>query len=102
MILLFERVKMKIKENKKTDNHLNLTIELKKIMTHVNDSDTIWSWYSRNSLPELEEIVKKNEIRGRIKTLQTKVLLRLVKIFRRVLETRKYLLSIRFQWKTNN
>ena len=40
------------------------------------------------------------EIRGRVETIQTTVLLRTARILRRILETWGDLLSLKLQWKT--
>ena len=79
--------RVKTKESKTTDKYLNLARDLKKLL---NINMTIISIVvgALGTVPRgLEKRLEKLEIRGRIETLQTTVLLRLARILRRVLET---------------
>ena len=53
---------------------------------------------SRNVPEGLERGIEQVEIRGRIETIQTAMLLRTTKLLRRVLESGGDLLSLRLQW----
>ena len=76
--------RVKLKENEKKDEYLDVARELKKNVEHKSDVYT-------NSLHTvttgLAQVLEDLEIRGRVETIQTTVFLRLSRILRRVLET---------------
>ena len=75
----------------------------KKKAEHEVEGDTDCTWYAWNGLQRLrEKRLAEVEIRGRINTRQTSVLLRLARILRGVLETWGDLLSLRLQCKTTS
>ena len=84
--------KVEIKESEKTKKYLNLSRDIKTV-EHEVDCIPIVVGALGAVLKGLEKRLEKLEIRGRIKTIQTKALLRSVRILRRVLETREDLLS---------
>ena len=91
---------VKLKENEKKDMYLDLTRELKKLWNInvtvmpivIGTLDTV----TKGLIKALVDL----EIRGWVKTVQTTVLLRSVRILRRVLETWRDLLSLKFPWET--
>ena len=81
-----------------------------KTVKHQNDSNTYHSWGLGTISRNLEKRFDELEIRGRIKTIQTTGLLKLVRILRSVLETRGNSITqtpeknYQFEliWKTHN
>ena len=78
---------MKLKESIKRDKYLDLTREMKKIMEHEGNGDADSNWCTWNNLPKLIKRLEDLEIRGQEEAVQTRSLLRSVRILRRVLET---------------
>ena len=91
--------RVKLKEEKK-DKYLVIAWELK------------WLWnmevtmipfvdYALGTIPKgLANGLEDLEIKGKVETIQTTVLLRSARILRRVLETRGDLMSLKLQWET--
>ena len=72
----------------------------KKAMAHEGYDKTNCNWCDHNDLQRLRKGLKELEIRRQEETVQTIALLTSAKILRRVLETWRDLLPVRFQWKT--
>ena len=100
LILLSQLTAVKIKEGKKIDKYLDLARELNMLCNmRVIVIPVVVD--ALGTVPKgLESRLEELEIRRRIKIIQATVLLRIVRIMRKVLETWEDLLSIRFQWKT--
>ena len=91
--------RIKLKESEKKDKYLDFERELK---TLWNMKATIipivigaFGTVTKGLLKGLEDM----EVRGRVETIQSKTLLRTVRILRRVPETWGDLLSLKLQWK---
>ena len=80
--------------------YLNLSRELKKIwnmkLTIIPIVTGTFVTVTKELLTGLEDL----EVNGQVETIQTTALLRTVRILRRVLDTRRDLLSLKLQWKT--
>ena len=94
--------RIKFKECEKKDKYRNLARELKRLwnMWVPNIPIVIGDFGSITKvLPKgLEDL----EVGGRVETIKTKILLRMYRTLRTVLETWGDLLSLRLQWKTIN
>ena len=92
--------RIKLKECKKKDKHLNLAWELKKLwnmkMTIIPIVIAVFDTVTKRLLKALEDL----EVGGWVEIIQTTALLRIARILRRVLETWGDLLSLKLQWKT--
>ena len=92
--------RVKLKESKKKDKYLDVDWELKKpwnmkvmvIPTVIDALDTV----TKGLIQRIGDL----EIRGKVETIQTTVLLRSARILRRVLETWEDSLALRLQWNT--
>ena len=91
--------RVKLKESKKRDKYLDLTRELKKLWNMKMMVIQIVIGVLGTVTKGMVEGVKNLEIRGWVETIQTTVLLRSARIFRRVLETCEDLLSLKLQWE---
>ena len=87
--------RVKLKENEKKDNFLDLARELKKLynmkVTFIPIVTGALDIVTEVLLKGMEDL----EIRGRVKTIQITTLLRSARILRRVLETRGDVLSLK-------
>ena len=81
---------------------LGSCLRAEKAVEHESDNDTNCRWCSWNSPQRPGKETGGTGDRGRIKTTEITVLLRLAGIFRRVLEIWGDLLLFRFQWKTTS
>ena len=98
--LLSQLTTVKLKISEKKDKNLDLLGNWKKtwnkkvtfIPIIIGALDSV----TEGSLKGLKD----SEIRGRVKTIWTKALLKSARILRRVLETRGDLLSLKVKWKT--
>ena len=92
--------RIKLKENEKKDEYLNLALELKKLwnmkVTIIPIVISAFGTITKGLLKGLEDL----EVGGQVETIQPTTLLRSVRILRRVLETWGDLLSLKLQWKT--
>ena len=86
--------RVKIKEKKKIEKYLEIAREQNWNMK-VTVVLIVIGMLSKGLKKRLEE----SEIWGRIKTIQTTVLLRLARILKTVLETWRDLLSLKLHWK---
>ena len=85
--------RVKLKESEKRVKFIDLARELKQLWNNVTGVvDTV----TKRLVQGLEDL----EIRGRVKTIQIRVLLRSTRILRGVLETWGGLQMLRLQWKT--
>ena len=84
--------RVKLKESEKNDKYLDLTRELKKLwnmkVTIIPIVIGALGWVAKGLIQGLEDL----EIRGRVETIQTTLLLRSPRILRRVLEAWRDLL----------
>ena len=92
--------RVKLKENEKKNNYLDLTRELKilwnmKVMFIPIIIGTL-SIFTKELIKGQVDL----EIKWRVETVQTTALLRSARILREVLESWGYLLSLKLQWKT--
>ena len=91
---------VKLKESKKKDKYLNVARELKKLwnmkVTVIPIAIGALGTVTKGLIQGLEDL----EIRRRLETIQTTVLLRVAKILRRVLKIWGDLLSLKLQWET--
>ena len=78
------RHRVKIKAKKQISESCQRSEEL---VEHEGEDDTNNSWCTRNNPQCLEKFHGEQEIRGRIKTIQTTALLKLPRILARVLKT---------------
>ena len=78
---------------------LRFCLRAEKAVEHEGDSDKNDSWCPWNCLRDLKKRLDALEIRGRVVTIQTTVLLKLARIFRSVLEKWGDMLSIKLKWK---
>ena len=85
---------VKIEESKKIDKYLDLARELKKLWIMRVMVIPIVVVVLRMVLKSLKKTLTEMEIKGRIETIKTTILLRLAKIQKRVLENRRNLLSL--------
>ena len=85
---------MKSKESEKKDKYLELLRELKKLWNMKAAVKPIVFVARGTVIKGLAQRLKNLEIRGRVETIQTTVLLRSAKIVRIVLETLGNLLSL--------
>ena len=92
--------RIKLKENEKKDNYLDLAWELEKLwnmkVTIIPIVNGAFGTVTKGLLKGLEDL----EIRGQAEIFQTTTLLRMARILRRVPETCGDLLSLKLQWKT--
>ena len=91
--------RIKLKENEK-DKYLDLIRKLKQLcnmkVTMIPIVIGTFGTVTKRLLKGLEDL----EIRGRVNAIQPATLLRMARILRRVLETRRDLLSLKLKWKT--
>ena len=89
--------RIKLKENEKRDNYIDLARELKKLW-NVKETVIPIVISALGTIPKgLVKGLEDLEIRGQVETMQTTALSRSAKILRRVLETRGNLLSLKLQ-----
>ena len=92
--------RIKVKESEKKDKDLDLAREVKLVwnmkVTIIPIRIGTFGTVTKGLLKKLENL----EVRGRVETIQTTVLLRTARILRRVLETWGDLLSLKLKWKT--
>ena len=91
---------VKLKESEKKDKYVDLARELKKLWNMKITIIPIVIGALGTVMKGLVQGLEDLEIRGRVETIQTKVLIRSTRILRRVLETWGDLLSLNLQWKT--
>ena len=99
-IVDFADHRIKLKECEKKYKYLDLARELKKLwnmqVTIIPIVIGTFGTVTKGLLKGLEDL----EVGGRVETIQTTALLRMVRILRIVLETWGDLLSLRLHWKT--
>ena len=91
--------RIKLKEIEKMDKYLDLAREMKKLWNmKVTIIPTVIGAFGTvtKELTGLEDL----EVGGRVEIIQTKALIRMARILRRVLETWGDLLSLKLPWKT--
>ena len=71
-------------------------------MENEGDGGTICSWCTWNGPQNLGKTLENLEIKGRIETIQTTALLKLIRILRRVPKTWGDFLLFGLLWKTRN
>ena len=86
-----------LKETKEIAKYLNLAKELKRLSNMKVTVIPILVRVLGMILNDLEKRLEELEIRGRTKTIQATTLLRLARILSKVLEIRRYLLSLKLQ-----
>ena len=73
-----------IRESEKIDSYLDLVRDIEKTEEHEANSDTDYSWCTWNGQQKFGKGTRELEIRERMETIQTTVLLRLARILKRV------------------
>ena len=94
--------RVKIKESEKRGKYLDLSWELRKLCNMKETVIPIIIGTLGTVTKGLQRELEKLEIRGRIETILSIVLLRSSRILRKVLETRWDLLSLRLLWKSHS
>ena len=94
--------RVKLKESEKKDNKLNLVWEMKKLWNMKVTIIPIVTGALGTVTKGLMRRLEVWEIRERVETIRTTVLLRSARILRRVLATWRDLLLLKLQWKTTS